>query len=73
VNVGYLVLNRHIFDYLDGDECVFEREPLERLARDQELMAYRHEGFFFAMDTYREYQTLNEMWAAGHAPWKVWA
>jgi glucose-1-phosphate cytidylyltransferase len=73
VNVGYLVLSRHVFDYLDGDECVFEREPLERLARDQELMAYRHEGFFFAMDTYREYQRLNEMWDGGHAPWKVWA
>jgi glucose-1-phosphate cytidylyltransferase len=49
-----------------------ERTPLERLAADSELMAYRHHGFFFAMDTYREYQYLNELWAKGAAPWKVW-
>ena len=47
-------------------------EPLERLARDGELMAFRHGGFFYAMDTYREYQYLNEIWASGRAPWKVW-
>ena len=49
-----------------------ERRPLERLAADGQLMAYRHEGFFFAMDTFREYQYLNELWNAGKAPWKVW-
>jgi glucose-1-phosphate cytidylyltransferase len=49
-----------------------ERQPLERLAADGQLMACCHEGFFFAMDTYREYQQLNEMWAKGAAPWKVW-
>ena len=49
-----------------------EREPLERLAADGQMVAYRHEGFFFAMDTYREYEALNKMWDSGKAPWKVW-
>ncbi len=72
-SAGYFVFNRKVFDYLDADEsCILEREPLERLAADGQLMAYRHRGFFFAMDTYREYQALNEMWQAGNAPWKVW-
>ena len=73
MNAGYFVLNRQIFDYLGGDECIFEREPLERLALDGELMAYRHDGFFFAMDTYREYQYLNQLWSRGAAPWRAWA
>ncbi len=72
VNVGFMVCNRRIFDYLDDDQCVLEREPLERLAHEQQLMAYRHEGFFFCVDTYREYKVINEMWDSGHAPWKVW-
>ena len=55
-----------------GDDCILEREPLEALAATGELMAYRHPGFFFAMDTYREYKLLNELWANGDAPWKVW-
>ena len=71
-NVGFFVFDRRVFDYLEGDECILEREPLERLAREQQLMAYRHDGFFFAMDTYREYKALNEMWDCGQAPWKVW-
>jgi glucose-1-phosphate cytidylyltransferase len=72
-SAGYFVCNRRVFDYVDADEnCVFEREPLERLAADGQLMAYRHRGFFFAMDTYREYQALNEIWDSGKAPWKVW-
>jgi len=73
INAGFFVFDRGVFDYLDGgDECILERQPLERLAADGELMAYRHEGFFFAMDTYREYQYLNELWNSGAAPWKVW-
>jgi glucose-1-phosphate cytidylyltransferase len=74
VSAGFFVFDRRVFDYLEeeGDDCVLERRPLERLAVDGELMAYRHEGFFFAMDTYREYQHLNELWARGEAPWKVW-
>ncbi len=71
-NAGFFVFNRRVFDYLWPGDCVLEREPLERLARDGQLMAYRHNGFFFAMDTYREYQYLNELWASGQAPWKVW-
>lgn len=71
-SAGYFVFEREIFDYLDGDDCTLEREPLERLAREGQLMAYNHEGFFYAMDTYREYQILNDLWKAGDAPWKVW-
>jgi glucose-1-phosphate cytidylyltransferase len=71
-NAGFLVFNRRIFDYLTDDDCILEREPLERLAREGQLMAYRHEGFFYAMDTYREYLYLNDLWATGNAPWKIW-
>ncbi len=72
-SAGFLVLDRRVFDYLGGDDCVLEREPLERLAAEGQLMAYHHEGFFFAMDTYREFLYLNELWNAGKAPWKSWA
>ena len=71
-NAGFFVLNRRIFDYLGGPECVFEQEPLERLAKEQQLIAYKHDGFFYSMDTYREYQVLNELWDSGKSPWKVW-
>jgi len=71
-SAGFFVFNRQIFDYLGGDDCVLEQEPLERLAHEGKLMAYRHSGFFFAMDTYREYKYLNELWASGKGPWKVW-
>jgi glucose-1-phosphate cytidylyltransferase len=72
-SAGFFVFNRGVLDLLPGDDCVLEREPLEQLAAEKELMVYRHEGFFFAMDTYREYQALNELWNSGRAPWKVWA
>src|SRR4029077_14965116 len=65
VSAGLFVFHRRVLDYLEGDDCVLERRPLERLAADGELMAYRHEGYFFAMDTYREYQHLNELWVQG--------
>jgi glucose-1-phosphate cytidylyltransferase len=73
-SAGFFVFNRKVLDCLEdeGDDCVLERRPLERLAASGELMAYRHGGFFFAMDTYREYQYLNELWEQGKAPWKVW-
>ncbi len=71
-NVGFFVFHRRIFDYLDGDDCILERRPLERLAAEGELMAFQHGGFFYAMDTYREYKALSEMWTSGRAPWKVW-
>jgi glucose-1-phosphate cytidylyltransferase len=72
ISAGFFIFNRGVFDYLEGDECVLERQPLERLTAEGQLMAFRHEGFFFAMDTYREYKALNAMWAEGKAPWKVW-
>lgn len=73
-SAGFFVFDRRVLDqYLDDDDaCTLEREPLERLARDGQLVAYRHEGFYFAMDTYREYKTLNELWSRGDAPWRVW-
>ncbi len=73
INAGYFVFHRRVFDYLDAAEgCVMEHEPLERLAADGQLVAFRHEGFFYAMDTYREYESLNRMWESNQAPWKVW-
>lgn len=71
-SAGFFVFNRRVFEYLSGDDCVLEREPLERLAQEGQLMAFRHTGFFFAMDTYREYKYLNELWSSSQAPWKVW-
>ncbi|MBI4432105.1 MAG: glucose-1-phosphate cytidylyltransferase [Candidatus Omnitrophica bacterium] len=71
-SAGFMVFNKNFFKYLGGDDCVLERDPLERLAREGELMAYRHEGFFYAMDTYREYNYLNELWTGGKAPWRIW-
>ena len=59
-------------DYLSGDDCILEREPLERLAREGQLKAFRHDGFYYAMDTFREYQQLNALWNVGKAPWKIW-
>ncbi len=71
-NTGFFVFQRNVLDYINlGDDCILEREPLERLAREGQLVAYRHEGFFYAMDTYREYLHLNELWNSGRAPWKV--
>ena len=71
-SVGYFVFERGVFYYLTGDECVMEREPLEGLAAEGQLIAYSHGGFFHPMDTYREYLFLNDLWAKGEAPWKVW-
>ena len=72
-SAGFFVFHRRVFDYLGNDDaCVLEHEPLERLAADGQLVAYQHEGFFYAMDTYREYQYLNELWASNQAPWRVW-
>jgi glucose-1-phosphate cytidylyltransferase len=71
-SAGYFVFDRRIFDYLQGDDTVLEREPMEQLANEGQLVSYRHAGFFYAMDTYREYKALNDIWASGQAPWKVW-
>ena len=73
VSAGFFVFHRKIFDYLDGDAAlILEKEPLERLAAEGQLMAYRHDGFFFPVDTYRDYLYVNELWKAGEAAWKVW-
>jgi glucose-1-phosphate cytidylyltransferase len=72
VNAGFCVLDRGVLDYISGDDCMLEREPFEMLAREGQLMAFQHEGFFYAMDTYRDYQHLNDLWASGNAPWKCW-
>ena len=72
MSAGFFVLDRKVFEYLGGDDCVFERDPLERLASEGQLMAYQHNGFFQAMDTYREYQYLNDLWSNGAAPWILW-
>jgi glucose-1-phosphate cytidylyltransferase len=72
INGGFFVLERGVFDYIDGDGTLWEHEPLERLARDGQLMAFRHEGFWQPMDTLRERKLLEDLWASGHAPWKVW-
>lgn len=69
---GFFICEPGVLDYLHGDDCVFEAAPLERIAADGQLMAHRHDGFFFAMDTYREYVELNQLWNTGRAPWKVW-
>ena len=72
INGGFFVLEPRVLDYIDGDESIFEREPLERLARDGQLSAFRHEGFWQCMDTRRDIEFLESLWQAG-APWKVWA
>ena len=73
INTGFMVFERGVFEYLSQQpSCVLEQEPLQNLARDGQLVAYRHEGFFFAMDTYRELKHLNQLWDSGTAPWKVW-
>lgn len=72
VSGGFFVLEPGIFDVLDGDATVFEREPVEVLAQRKELAVYRHQGFWAAMDTQRDKTFLEETWATGCAPWKVW-
>lgn len=73
VSAGFFVFRRRVFDYLSEDaDCVLEREPMERLVKDGELVAYQHEGFFYSMDTYREFKLLNDLWDTGRAPWKIW-
>jgi glucose-1-phosphate cytidylyltransferase len=71
-SAGFFVFQREVLDYLNDDECILEHEPLQRLAAERQLIAYHHDGFFYAMDTYREYQILNDLWKNGQAPWKVW-
>lgn len=72
INAGYMVLNPEIFDYIEGDQTVFEKEPLEQLADKGELMSYMHKGFWQCMDNKREMDTLEKLWENNVAPWKKW-
>ncbi|HBB72205.1 MAG TPA: glucose-1-phosphate cytidylyltransferase [Ruminococcus sp.] len=72
INAGYMVLEPKIFDYIDGDDTVFEKLPLERLAEEGELMSYMHRGFWQCMDNKREMDMLEKLLATGSAPWKRW-
>ena len=72
VNGGFFCFEAEALQYLNGDS-VLEREPLERLAADGQLHAFRHEGFWDCMDTYKDAALLNDLWARGEAPWRVWA
>ena len=72
INGGFMIMNPEVFDYIEGDTTVLEREPLENLAKNGELMAYHHTGFWKFMDTQRDKMQLEDMWASGNAPWKTW-
>ncbi|MCM1118672.1 MAG: glucose-1-phosphate cytidylyltransferase [bacterium] len=72
INAGYMVFQPEIFDYIDGDATVLEKEPLEMLAAKGELMAYMFDGYWQCMDTKREMDKLNELWNSNKAPWKTW-
>lgn len=72
INAGYFVIEPKMFDYLANDETVFEKEPLEKLARAGEIFAFKHDGFWYPMDTMRDKLYLEDLWRSGKAPWKVW-
>lgn len=72
INGGFMVLQPEIFDYIDGDNTIFEKTPLETISSKGNLMSYMHEGFWQCVDTIRDKQKLEELWASGNAPWKVW-
>ena len=72
INGGFFVLSPRVLDYIEGDETVWERGPLERLAAEGQLVAFRHRGFWQPMDTLRDKNHLEELWKSGKAPWKIW-
>ena len=72
INGGYFILEPDALEYVSGDDCVWEREPLERLARENQLSAYVHDGFWAPMDTLRDKLRLEDLWQSGKAPWKSW-
>jgi glucose-1-phosphate cytidylyltransferase len=72
ISGGFFVLSPRVTDYIDGDDTRWEVEPLERLAAESQLSAYQHDGFWQPMDTLRDKVVLDDLWASGSAPWKVW-
>ena len=72
INGGFFVLSPEVLNYIDGDDCVWEQYPLNQLAKDGELMAFEHHGFWQPMDTLRDKVYLENLWQSGEAPWKVW-
>ena len=72
INAGFMVLEPSVIDYINGDEDMFERAPMEHIANDQQLMCYCHNGFWQCMDTLRDKEKLDSLWKEGNAPWKIW-
>lgn len=72
INAGFMVMNPAIFEYIDGDETVFEQAPLKTLTAHKQLQAFKHDGFWKSMDTQRDKNKLEDLWSSGNAPWKVW-
>ena len=72
INAGFFVLSPKVLAYVDDEMTVWEREPMERLAKDGQMAAYRHYGFWHPMDTLRDKLYLEELWKSGRAPWQVW-
>lgn len=72
INIGFMVMNPEIFDYISGDDMPFEAEPLHRLVSENQLNAYIHDGYWQCMDTLNEKNKLEKLWNSGQAPWKIW-
>ncbi len=73
INGGFMVLNKKIFDYIPEEDCMFVQEPLKNIAKDGELAVYKHDGFWTAIDTFKDVQRVNELWRTGNNPWMVWS
>ena len=72
INAGFMVAQPEVFQYLTGDECIFERAPMEQLSMDGQMRAFKHDGFWRCMDTQRDKIQLEELWQSGNAPWHIW-
>ena len=72
INIGFMVFQPKIFDYIDGDNTSFENDTMEKLVEEQQLAGYVHKGYWQCMDTLREKQQIEKLWDSGKAPWKLW-
>lgn len=72
INGGFMVLNRKVFDFIPDTDCAFEQEPLHKLAAEAQLAVYKHNGFWTAIDTYKDVERVNRLWRLGETPWKLW-